>query len=85
VTTAERHRRSLRLPEYDYTPAGAHSVTICAHEQQMIFEGDELKRIAKTSGDFGVALQPALRVRERSGISSPPAVAGLTVQVDRQF
>jgi hypothetical protein len=29
VVNADRQRRSLRLPNYDYTQAGAYFVTIC--------------------------------------------------------
>lgn len=31
------NRRSIRLPGYDYTQAGAYFVTICAHERQCCF------------------------------------------------
>ena len=31
------HRRSIRLPGYDYTSAGAYFVTICAKERQCLF------------------------------------------------
>ena len=31
------HRRSIRLPEYDYSQAGAYFVTICADRRQCIF------------------------------------------------
>lgn len=32
-----RHRRSIRLRDYDYTQCGAYFVTICAHERHGIF------------------------------------------------
>jgi putative transposase len=28
-----KHRRSIRLPDYDYTQAGAYFITICTHER----------------------------------------------------
>jgi putative transposase len=31
------HRRSIRLPGYDYTQAGAYFVTICTHQRQHLF------------------------------------------------
>ena len=31
------HRRSIRLPEYDYTQAGVYYITICSHEREHIF------------------------------------------------
>jgi putative transposase len=44
------NRRSIRLPEYDYTSAGAYFVTICAQNRQCIF-GDV--------HDHAVVLSPA--------------------------
>jgi putative transposase len=32
-----RHRRSIRLKDYDYTQSGAYFVTICAHERACLF------------------------------------------------
>ena len=31
------HRRSIRLPGYDYTQPGAYFVTICTHQQEPLF------------------------------------------------
>jgi len=31
------HRRSIRLPGFDYTQDGAYSITICTHEKQCLF------------------------------------------------
>ena len=31
------HRRSIRLPDYDYSREGAYFVTICAHERECLF------------------------------------------------
>lgn len=33
----KRHRRSLRLPEYDYSQLGAYFVTVCTHNRQALF------------------------------------------------
>ena len=33
----QRHRRSIRLKDYDYTQHGAYFVTICAHERRRVF------------------------------------------------
>ncbi len=30
-------RRSIRLPDYDYSQAGAYYVTVCAHQRRCIF------------------------------------------------
>jgi REP element-mobilizing transposase RayT len=32
-----RHRRSIRLPDYDYASAGAYFVTVCAHNRVNLF------------------------------------------------
>jgi REP element-mobilizing transposase RayT len=34
---AKHHRRSIRLPGYDYTQSGAYFVTICAYQKQCLF------------------------------------------------
>jgi putative transposase len=31
------HRRSIRLPGYDYSQSGAYFVTICAYQRQCLF------------------------------------------------
>ncbi len=31
------HRRSIRLPEYDYASCGAYYVTICTHDRECMF------------------------------------------------
>ena len=33
----KHHRRSIRLPGYNYTKAGAYFVTICTHERECLF------------------------------------------------
>ncbi len=33
----KNHRRSIRLPDYDYTSPGAYFVTICAHQGELLF------------------------------------------------
>jgi len=41
-----RHRRSIRLKEYDYSQAGGYFVTICTHDKTPVFgtlvEGDSI-------------------------------------------
>jgi putative transposase len=34
---AKHHRRSIRLPGYDYSQAGYYFVTICCHQKQLLF------------------------------------------------
>ncbi len=33
----KHHRRSIRLPGYDYSQSGAYFVTICAYQRQCLF------------------------------------------------
>ena len=35
--SATHHRRSIRLPGYDYSRAGAYFVTICTHNRECLF------------------------------------------------
>jgi len=41
------HRRSIRLPDFDYRTAGAYFVTVCTHERRCTFEDPELRAIAE--------------------------------------
>lgn len=45
--SAVHHRRSIRLPGYDYAGAGAYFVTVCTHERECIFDDTELKAVAE--------------------------------------
>ena len=41
------HRRSIRLPGWDYRTAAAYFVTICTHQHQCLFFDDAWRAIAK--------------------------------------
>ena len=41
------HRRSIRLPEYDYEATGAYFVTICAWQKHSFFDNDVIRRIVE--------------------------------------
>jgi len=41
------HRRSLRLPGYDYTQPGAYFVTICTYQRVCLFDEPRLRAIAE--------------------------------------
>jgi len=41
---AAHHRRSIRLPTFDYRSAGAYFVTICTHERAIIFADRRTRR-----------------------------------------
>jgi len=38
-------RRSIRLPEYDYSSYGWYFVTICAQDRELYFENDDVKQM----------------------------------------
>lgn len=42
-------RRSIRLPDFDYTNPGAYFVTICAHDRQYLF-GDVVDGLMRVNG-----------------------------------
>jgi REP element-mobilizing transposase RayT len=35
--SCDRHRRSIRLPEYDYSQLGIYFVTLCTYQRQCLF------------------------------------------------
>jgi REP element-mobilizing transposase RayT len=35
--SSQHHRRSIRLPGYDYSQAGEYFITICTHEREYLF------------------------------------------------
>ncbi len=39
------HRRSIRLPGYDYAQAGVYFVTICTYARELLFEDAAIRRI----------------------------------------
>lgn len=49
---SDRHRRrSIRLPDYDYSSAGAYFVTVCTHQRQCLF--GEVEGIDMHLNDLG--------------------------------
>ena len=49
------HRRSIRLPEYDYSQAGAYFITICTHQHQPLF--GEIVKCEMQLNEFGQIIQ----------------------------
>lgn len=45
--TPLHHRRSIRLPTWDYRERGAYFVTICTHERALMFEDQTLRGLAE--------------------------------------
>ncbi len=47
----KHHRRSVRLPDYDYAQPGAYFVTVCTHERECLF--GEIAEEAMRLNDLG--------------------------------
>ena len=47
--SATHHRRSIRLPTFDYRSAGAYFVTICTHERAIVFDDPPIRRAVELS------------------------------------
>ena len=47
VDPDRHHRRSIRLPGYDYSSAGAYFVTICTYKRDLLFDDPVLRRVAE--------------------------------------
>ena len=85
---ADRHRRSIRLPGYDYRQAGAYFVTICAQGRALLFgeiRGDEME--LNDAGQMLVSQWQALpqrfpNVRLDAFVVMPNHVHGIIVLVD---
>lgn len=45
------HRRSIRLPAYDYAAFGYYFVTICTHEREMIFADPAISETVQSTWD----------------------------------
>jgi putative transposase len=64
------HRRSIRLPGYDYSRAGAYFITVCTHERECV--------LGEVSGDE-VVLTPAGAAVQQVWQSLPQRFPGLTL------
>gem|GEM_PF-3193856 len=47
TTETTGHRRSVRLPKYDYSSVGAYFITICTQDKRMIFEREEIRKMVE--------------------------------------
>jgi len=43
------HRRSIRLPYYDYAQGGGYFITICTHERRMLFDDTRVASIVSAA------------------------------------
>ena len=48
--TAIGHRRSIRLPDFDYTEPGAYFVTLCTRDRRCVF-GEVTQDVEVADGD----------------------------------
>jgi putative transposase len=54
--TSEHHRRSIRLPEYDYTQPGVYFVTLVTYQRECLFGSVDGPEIHLTSaGEIALA------------------------------
>jgi REP element-mobilizing transposase RayT len=58
------HRRSIRLPEYDYSQAGAYFVTICTHERVLLFDDKRFRNFVYNAWHSLLRRFPSLRLDE---------------------
>jgi REP element-mobilizing transposase RayT len=45
------HRRSIRLPSYDYSQPGAYFITICTHDRELSLENEQVMEIVRSAWD----------------------------------
>ena len=91
VNNSRYHRRSIRLPEYDYTQAGAYYVTICTLDRMCLF-GDvvngemalnEYGRIARDEWIRAGELRP--NVKTDAFVVMPNHIHGIVVIGDNDY
>ena len=46
------HRRSIRIPKYDYSHPGAYFVTVCTYRRELYFANPRLAEIAREVWDL---------------------------------
>jgi len=51
ICETHRHRRSIRLPEYDYSQPGVYFITICTFRKQVLF--GEILNVEMQLNEFG--------------------------------
>ncbi len=43
------HRRSVRLPTYDYSMAGAYFITICTHNRELSLQAEQIRDVIRSA------------------------------------
>jgi len=58
------HRRSLRLQAFDYSQAGAYSITICTHNRELLLHDETLKERVLSAWQDLVTRFPSIALDE---------------------
>lgn len=74
------HRRSIRLPNYDYTQAGAYFVTLVTYQRDLLFDDPVLRRIVETFWQRIPLHAP--RVRQDTSVVMPNHLHGIIWLLD---
>ena len=75
------HRRSIRLPEYDYSLPGCYFVTICSYQRLHLFDNPALRTIAEAAWMALPGFDPCLRLD--AWVLMPNHVHGIIEFVER--
>ncbi len=86
----EHHRRSIRLPGYDYTHPGAYFVTICTHQRESLFgdvvDGEmrlnEFGEIVREEWFQTAKIRPNVELRDDEFVVMPNHIHGIIWIVD---
>jgi REP element-mobilizing transposase RayT len=58
------HRRSIRLPEYDYSQAGAYFVTICTHDRALLLNAESVQEVVNSTWHSLLSRFPTIALDE---------------------
>jgi putative transposase len=77
----KHHRRSIRLPGYDYTQPGAYFVTVCTQNRECLFDDPVLRSVVETY--WRAIPRHAPHVALDAWVVMPNHVHGIIVITDR--
>jgi len=69
------HRRSIRLPSYDYAQRGAYFVTICTYEKECLFDDAHMRGVIERS--WTIIVNPEARIDDGDLVVMPNHVHGV--------
>lgn len=75
------HRRSIRLPDYDYSQPGSYFVTICTYQRLNLFADRPLRCVAEVAWQALPGFDPCLRID--AWVVMPNHVHGIIDIVER--